>query len=416
MNIEIISIGDELLIGQTINTNAAWMGQELNNIGMDISQVSVIPDTGEAIIRALDDALKRVDVVLITGGLGPTKDDITKTTLAHYFNTALIENPDVLKGIEERLKARNLEMNELNRMQALVPENARIFSNKWGTAPGMWFKSEGKIVVSLPGVPAEMKGLMTRCILPELQSAFNPGHILHRTILIIGTIEARLAQLLESFEERLPKELKLAYLPTSPVIKLRFSARGPDKNRLEQVMEQSIRNLYKEIPDLIFGEEPESLEQIIGNLLMKQRKTLATAESCTGGDIARTIVSVPGSSKYFIGSVIAYSDNIKINTLGVKPDIIENEGAVSESVVHGMALGIQRSFGADYAIAVSGIAGPGGGTEDKPVGTTWIAIGIPGSVSTYKFTFGNERDRNIHRATMTALDLLRKNILKSERR
>jgi nicotinamide-nucleotide amidase len=414
MNAEIISIGDELLIGQTINTNAAWMGQELNKIGIDVAQVTVISDEKSAIISSLDAALDRSLLVIITGGLGPTKDDITKNTLAEYFGTPLREDTEILQGIEERLRSRHLELNSLNRRQALVPSDAKIFPNRWGTAPGMWFESHGKRIISLPGVPTEMKGLMTHYILPELKSTFELGHVMHRTILTTGEIEAHLAEKLKTFEEQLPGEIKLAYLPSYPVIKLRLSARGDDKEHLEKLLEDQTEILYQTIPELIFGQEQDSLEDVIGKLLAGQGKTLATAESCTGGAIASTIVSVPGSSRYFLGSVVAYSNEIKIKTLNVKPDTIENEGAVSEGVVRQMVQGIRQLFNSDYAIAVTGIAGPDGGTKDKPVGTTWIGIAAPDGVTTHKYTFGNDRYRNIHGATMTGLNLLRKHIQRTQ--
>lgn len=409
---EIISIGDELLIGQTINTNAAWMGQELNKIGVDVHQVSVITDNEQHIRKALDESRKRVNIVLITGGLGPTKDDLTKTTLASYFNTRLVENEEILASIKERLKSRHLEMNELNRQQALVPEHARVFLNKWGTAPGMWFEDDGTVFVSMPGVPTEMKGLMTEYVIPSIKEQFHPPEIIHHTLLTMGTIEARLADLLEDFENELPAEIKMAYLPSSPIIKLRLSARGQDRSKLEQLLKEQVNKLYKIIPDLIFGTEPDSLEEIAGRLLKERKQTLSTAESCTGGNISHLITSVPGSSEYYIGSVIAYANDVKINTLNVPTELIVKQGAVSKEVALKMAGNVKDLFGTDYSIAISGIAGPSGGTPEKPVGTTWIAIGTPGNCISYKFNLGTDRSRNIHMASLIALNLLRKNILK----
>ena len=415
MKTEIISIGDELLIGQTINTNAGWMGQELNKIGVDVHQVTVITDNEQHIRKALDESRGRVDLVLVTGGLGPTKDDITKTTLADYFHTRLIENEEVLAIIKERLKVRKLEMNELNRKQALVPEIATIFLNNWGTAPGMWFEDKGTVFVSMPGVPGEMKGLMTEYILPAVAKKFNPPVILHKTLLTLGSIEARLADLLEAFENELPTEIKLAYLPTSPIIKLRLSARGKDRSHLETLIGEQVKKLYQIIPDLIFGTEPDSLEEIVGKLLSERKQSLSTAESCTGGNISRLITSVPGSSEYFKGAVVAYANEVKINTLNVPAELIEKQGAVSKEVVLQMAKNVKELFETDYAIAISGIAGPSGGTAEKPVGTTWLAIAGPDNIIAYRLNLGGERGRNIHMASLNALNLLRKIIIKAEK-
>ncbi len=411
MKAEIISIGDELLIGQTINTNAAWMGQELNKIGVDVHQVSAISDDKDHIIQAIEEARSRVDLVLITGGLGPTKDDITKTTLVEYFKTRLIMHPEILESIKGRLKDRNLEINELNRQQALVPENARIFLNKWGTAPGMWFEQGNKVFVAMPGVPVEMKGLMAECVLPAVKEKYHPPVILHKTLLTMGTIEARLADMLEDFENELPEGIKLAYLPTSPIIKLRLSARGADEKILKSILDQQLVKLKSIIPDLVFGQEPESLEQIIGDMLKERKQTLSTAESCTGGNIAHLITSVPGSSEYYRGSVVAYAYDTKIKTLGVQLQVLEKHGAVSEEVILQMAKGVKKIMQTDYSIAVSGIAGPGGGLPDKPVGTVWIAVSTPERSVAQKYNLGKERDRNIHRASLIALNLLRKVML-----
>lgn len=411
MKAEIISIGDELLIGQTINTNAAWMGQELNKIGVDVYQVSAISDDKEHIIQSLEEARQRVDLVLITGGLGPTKDDITKTTLAEYFNTNLIINPDILESIKGRLKSRNLEINELNRQQALVPEDARIILNEWGTAPGMWFEDEGKVFVAMPGVPVEMKGLMSKYMLPAVKEKFHPPVILHKTLLTLGTIEARLADILEEFENELPEGLKLAYLPTSPIIKLRLSARGTDRKTLETILDTQLEKLKNIIPDLVFGMEPDTLEEIVGDLLKERKQTISTAESCTGGNISRLLTSVSGSSDYYVGSVVAYAYEAKTKTLGVNLQDLEKHGAVSEEIVSQMAEGVKKLMQTDYAIAVSGIAGPGGGLPKKPVGTIWIAISSPKGTVAQKFNLGKERDRNIRSASIISLNLLRKSIL-----
>ena len=411
MQAEIISIGDELLIGQTINTNAAWMGQELSKIGVDVHQTNVITDDKKHIISTLNDSRKRVDLILITGGLGPTNDDITKYTLAEYFHSGMREDPEVLAGVRQRLKARNLEINDLNRMQAQVPENAKIFLNKWGTAPGMWFEEGDTVFISMPGVPTEVKGLMTTYVLPAIKKKFQPPEIIHRTLLTIGTIEAKLADMLKDFEAQLPPEIKMAYLPSTPIIKLRLSARGADRIRLNTLLNEQESALRQIIPEYIFGKEPDTLEEIVGVLLKKKKASLSTAESCTGGNIARLITSVPGSSEYYIGSTVAYAYEAKTKALGVNKQILEKQGAVSKEVVQQMARGAQELFGTNYAIAVSGIAGPGGATPDKPVGTTWIAIASPEGIQAFSFHFGMDRKGNIHRASLTALNLLRKALI-----
>ena len=410
MYAEIISIGDELLIGQTINSNAAWMGQELNKIGIDVYQVSTISDDKNHIVNALNDALNRTKLVLITGGLGPTRDDITKYTLTEYFNSSLVRNEKVYNQVEKMLKKRSIQMNDLNRKQADVPENARIFINYAGTAPAMWFELNKKVVISMPGVPYEMKELMTKQILPSISRYFKTPVIIHRNILTYGTFEAKLAEMLSGFEDQLPPEIKLAYLPAEGVIKLRLTGRGDREERIKKIIDREIEKLYKIIPKYIFGEQNDSLEKTIGVLLKEKGETLCTAESCTGGMIAHQITTIPGSSDYFIGSVVAYSNRIKEKELGVNSTTLEKEGAVSRQVVEQMAQGVRERFGAGYSIATSGIAGPAGGTPEKPVGTIWIAVAGKNGTYSRKFIFGNDRLRNIKRSTLTALNLLRQYI------
>jgi len=410
MYAEIISIGDELLIGQTVNSNAAWMGQELNKIGIDVYQVSTISDDKNHIVNALNDALKRTKLVLITGGLGPTRDDITKYTLAEYFNSSLVQNKKVYNQVEKMLKKRSIPMNDQNRKQADVPERARIFINYAGTAPAMWFELNGKVVISMPGVPYEMKEFMTKQILPSISRYFKTPVIIHRNILTYGTFEAKLAEILSGFEDQLPREIKLAYLPTDGVIKLRLTGRGDREVRIKKMIDMEIDKLYKIIPKYIFGEQDDSLEKSIGVLLKAKNETLCTAESCTGGKIAHQITTIPGSSEYFIGSVIAYSNRIKENELGVNSATLEKEGAVSRQVVEQMAQGVRERFGTGYSIATSGIAGPAGGTMEKPVGTVWIAVAGKKGTYSRKYIFGNNRIQNIRRSTLAALNLLRQYI------
>jgi len=411
MKAEIISIGDELLIGQTINTNAAWMGQELNKIGVYVYQITSISDTKEHIIKALDEAKCRTDLILLTGGLGPTRDDITKHTLAAYFSSKLIFNQEVFENIKSFLSGRSIPINEFNRKQAEVPENVRIFQNKNGTAPGLWFETDGRVIVSMPGVPHEMKALMKEQILPAISAFFITPVILHKTILTFGTYEARLAEILTDFEQSLPEAFNLAYLPKDGVIKLRLTAKGANKTALTKRMEHTTSELYRIVPEYIFGTGEDTLEQIIGSLLKNENSTLSTAESCTGGRIAHLITTVPGSSNYYIGSVIAYSNRIKERILNVDSSLINNHGAVSREVVEAMAQGVRQYFNTDYAVATSGIAGPDGGTIEKSIGTTWIAVTKDQKTISKKFLLGNDRNRNIRRASLTALNMLRKLIL-----
>lgn len=412
MKAEIITIGDELLIGQTINTNSAWLGSELNQIGFDIRRIISIHDNGQDILDALNEVNGRSDVVLITGGLGPTSDDITKNILCEFFNTRLILNTEVLGMIGEMLKKRKFPLNENNKRQAEVPESCKVLKNAVGTAPGMWFMRDETIFVSLPGVPYEMKYLMNEHVLPELKHRFKSQVILHRNIMTYGEPEARLAELLKDFESALPENIKLAYLPSSGVIKLRLTGTGSDRMLLSAKIDEQVRNLYKIIPDLIFAENEESLESTIGRHLKDKHQTICSAESCTGGRIANMITSVPGSSSYFKGSVIAYDNFVKTGFLKVRKDIISRYGAVSEQVVTQMAENSRRLFKTDFAVATSGIAGPDGGTEEKPVGTVWIAVASEQETVTSGYVFGNNRIINIERFSITALNLLRKQIIK----
>jgi nicotinamide-nucleotide amidase len=411
MKAAIITIGDELLIGQTIDTNSAWMGAELSKAGFDVSKMISIHDRREDILAALNDAAGKTDVVLITGGLGPTSDDITKQTLCDYFGTRLILDMEVLDQITEMMMRRNFQMNENNRRQAEVPESCIVLKNETGTAPGMWFEKSGTIYISMPGVPFEMKHIMTERVLPELNNRFTSQVIIHRNIMTYGTGEAILSEILTSFEAELPKDIKLAYLPAWGVIKLRLTGTGSGMSYLSDHVEKQVKKLYKIIPEYIVGENDESFEMIIGKLLKSKGNTLSTAESCTGGEIAHLITSIPGSSAYYKGSVIAYDNSVKTNLLGVNSEIIEKFGAVSEQVVSDMALGALKLFKTDFAVATSGIAGPDGGIESKPVGTIWIAVASKNGIVTERRTFGNDRTANIRRFSIAALNLLRVQII-----
>ncbi len=409
----IITIGDELLIGQTIDTNSAWIGAELSKSGFDVMRICSVHDRREDIIQALNEACGNADVALITGGLGPTSDDITKQTLCEFFDTRLVISTEVLRMIEELLSRRNFPMNENNRRQAEVPESSRVLTNASGTAPGMWFEKEGTIFVSMPGVPYEMKHIMTQHVLPELNKRFTSQVIIHRNIMTYGTFEARLAEILTGFEAGLPENIRLAYLPASGIIKLRLTATGSEPESLEKLVNEQVAKLYKIIPEFIYGENEESLEMVIGNLLKANKKTVCTAESCTGGEIAHMITSIPGSSAYYKGSVVAYSNSVKIQMLGVNEDMIDMHGAVSEEVVRELASGARIRFNTDFAVATSGIAGPEGGTDAKPVGTLWIAVATQNGIVSEKRVFGNDRIINIRRFTFAALNLLRKQIINS---
>lgn len=411
MKATIINIGDELLIGQTINTNSAWMGAEMSKRGFDVQKAISIHDRRDDIIDVLRESEGKSDVVLITGGLGPTSDDITKQTLCEFFNSRLVEDKKVLEMVSGMLARRNFPMNKNNRRQAEVPESCRVLYNNTGTAPGMWFERNNTIFVSMPGVPYEMKHLMNVLVLPELEHRFTTQAIVHKNIMTYGLPEARLAEILESFESELPGEIKLAYLPSSGVIKLRLTATGNDRKILESIADQQVKKLYDIIPEVIFSDNEETFEMVIGRLLKERSASLCTAESCTGGEIASMITSVAGSSDWYKGSVIAYANEIKTRALGVPEDLIMKHGAVSQEVVTSMASGCRKIFKADYAVATSGIAGPDGGSSEKPVGMVWIAVASGKGVVSEKRIFGSERQTNIIRFSLAALSMLRKQII-----
>ena len=416
MKTEIINIGDELLIGQVINTNATWMVTEMGGSGFPVQRVTILADDREAILRALSEGETRSDIVLITGGLGPTKDDITKEALCHHFNTKLKFDQASYENVARIFGERGFPVTELNRKQAEIPEGSVALLNNYGTAPGMWFERTSpsgsgiRVIISLPGVPYEMKNLLRTEVIPKLIQKFKPLPTVHRTILTQGIGESFLSDLIEDWEENLPLPLHLAYLPQPGIVRLRLTGSGPDKNLLKEMIEKETEKLCNLIPEYIFGEGEESLEQIIGILLTEKKRTLSTAESCTGGYIAHLITRIPGSSAYYRGSVIAYSNEIKQKELSVSEQNISAHGAVSEAVVVEMAKGIQKKFGTDYAIATSGIAGPDGCTPEKPVGTTWIAIATPKGVQAYHYLMGDDRERNIRKTALQSLNLLRKAI------
>jgi nicotinamide-nucleotide amidase len=419
MQTEIINIGDELLIGQVINTNASWMSEQLNLAGFPVHRVTIIPDDPQHILDALKESGRRSELVILTGGLGPTKDDLTKDILCKYFRTKLVFDPVTFQTIEKFFKARGFQVTVVNRKQAEIPENCIAIPNANGTAPGMWFEQEvpggekKHVFVSMPGVPFEMKAMLINEVIPRLKQYFQPVTVLHHTLLTQGLGESFLSDILEDWETHLPANLHLAYLPQPGIVRLRLTGQGEDEPRLQKQMEEEVAKLKSLIPDYIFGEGDATLEAVVGKLLKEKGSTLATAESCTGGYIAHLVTSIPGSSEYYKGSIIAYSNEIKMKELGVSEKALLENGAVSEEVVKQMAGNVRTRFGSDYSIAVSGIAGPDGGTKDKPVGLTWIAIAGPSGVHAGKYLFGDNRERNIRRAALQALNLLRKYILGS---
>jgi nicotinamide-nucleotide amidase len=407
MNVEIITIGDELLIGQVIDTNSAWIAEHLNMIGLRVQQITSISDNKEQILSTLSAAAQRVHVVLITGGLGPTRDDITKQTLCEYFDTKPVFHEPSYQNVVRLFRQRGMELNEMNRRQAELPENCTPIPNPNGTAAGMWFEKEGIIYISMPGVPFEMKPMMLEKIMPRLAQKFNSNFIVHKTILTHGVGESALAGMIEKWEDELPDNIKPAYLPQPGIVRLRLTAIGNRKSTLDEEVDKQVAKLKNIIPDLIFGFDNDTLEEVIGKLLKEQSFTLSTAESCTGGYIAHLITGVSGSSTYYKGSVIAYSNEVKETELGVSSATLHKSGAVSEEVVKQMAKGVKQKLRTDFAIAVSGIAGPDGGTQRKPVGTVWIALATPDKVVARHFLFGEHRGRNIRKAALAALNMLR---------
>ncbi|MEO6330508.1 MAG: competence/damage-inducible protein A [Ginsengibacter sp.] len=411
----IITIGDELLIGQVIDTNSAWMAQELNKAGIFVKRRVAVGDGGDDIWTALNEESKHADIILITGGLGPTSDDITKPLLCKYFNGKMIVNEDALQNVKYLFqKVFKRPMIEVNLKQAEVPDVCTVIQNKRGTAPGMWFNKDNKIFVSMPGVPFEMKGMMIDEVIPKLTQQFTLPFIVHKTLLTAGVGESFLAEQLKDFEALLPKDIKLAYLPSYGMVRLRLTSSGIDKMEIENKMDSYFANLQGLVKEYIVTNEDEPMAKVLGKLLVQQSKTVATAESCTGGYIAHLITTLPGSSAFYKGGVVSYDNEVKENVLKVSSATLKNFGAVSEETVKEMLSGVLNKIGSDYGVAVSGIMGPDGGTKDKPVGTVWIAVGSPQNSTTQKLQFRFDRIRNIELSSLNALNILRKFIL-SER-
>ncbi len=408
MQAEIITIGDELLIGMTIDSNSAWIGQKLTGLGIGVYQIISISDNRDHIIKTIDESLNRSDIVIVTGGLGPTSDDITKKTLAGFFNTDLVRDENVLSNIKDIISKRGLHMNENNLKQAEVPAGCKVLHNALGTAPGMWFERDGKVLISMPGVPYEMKYIMEEHVIPAISEQFKRPSIQYRLVMTYGTFEAHLAETLEDFEKELPDSVKIAYLPTSGIIKLRLTGRGEDEKEIADILSYQVKKLYKIIPGYIFGLDGISLEEATGKILRDKAMTVSFAESCTGGNISRMISSVPGCSDYFTGSIIAYDNRIKTNELGVDPVVLEKYGAVSREVALQMAEGIRKKYKTGFGVSVTGIAGPDGGTDEKPVGTVWIAVSSDNGAHAEKHNFAFTRTSNIRRASLAAINMLRK--------
>ena len=415
MKCEVISIGDELLIGQTINTNASWIGEQINILGFTISHCLVISDLKNDIINALDQAYKRSDIIIITGGLGPTNDDITKHTLTEYFNTSLELDIEIEKNIIDYFTNRNLPILQSNRDQALIPKSCQVLPNSRGSASGMWFEKNGVVFISLPGVPYEMKGIMNDHVFSRLLALKGDENIIiNKTIRTHGMGESFLAEVIKSWEKKLANEnIKLAYLPSPGIVKLRLSIIGKDRKSSEEKLNSYILKLKKLIPEQIYGYDTDTMEGVVSNLLKEKKHTLSTAESCTGGNISKMITSISGSSSFFNGSVVSYTNKSKSQLLDVNDQVIEKHGAVSKQVVEQMAKNVRLKFDSDYGISTSGIAGPTGGTADKPVGTVWIAVASEDKVISKKLNLGYNRERNIHVSSLSVLNLLRLELIKN---
>lgn len=405
MKVEIITIGDEILIGQIVDTNSAWMSKEITENGFEVSAITSVGDCKKSIIQSIDIAKTRADVILLTGGVGPTDDDITKQTLCDYFHTKLVFDQDVFEHITQLFAAKEFSMNSLTKAQALVPETCTVIKNVVGTAPILWFERDGMILVSMPGVPFEMRETMHNQIIPLLKERFYEQTYLHKSYLVSGIIESKLNILLLDFEQSLPESFSLAFLPDYGTIKLRLSALGREN---KPILEEKGNELKEILGQLLLAETDEPLEHLLGKLLLKKSYTVSTAESCTGGNIARRIASIAGASAYFYGSVVSYSNRIKTDLLRIDPELIAKHGVVSDEVVQAMATNICRVMQTDCAISISGIAGPTGGTPDKPVGTVWICTKTPQTMASKVYKLGLSRHENIQRATnMALLQLIR---------
>ncbi len=406
----VISIGDEILYGQTLDTNAHWISNELDTLGVQVFKRFTIGDIKEEILKTLKEAEAEADIVLITGGLGPTSDDLTKPCLVEYFETHLVRDEDMLENIRTLFSARGREMTTLNEEQADMPASSKPIKNVIGTAPGMWFERNGKVMVSMPGVPYEMRRMMTETVLPKLKELFVDVGVYHRIIRTIGIPESKLAEMIKDWEKSLPSDVKLAYLPTMGTVKLRLTSKGKDEDHLQKLMQSEIDKVLPIINKYVYGFDNEEIEQAIGRMLTAENKKLAIAESCTGGFLAHKITSVPGSSGWFQGGMVPYSNQIKNEVLQVSNETLKEHGAVSEPVVLALAENVRKNFSSDIGISISGIAGPSGGTKDKPVGMVWIGYSDEYKTVAKKFQFTKDRMLNIQYTSIAALNMIRINL------
>ena len=408
---EIITIGDEILYGQILDTNTQWISLELDKLGIKTIRKSSVGDQASEITQILEEAATRADVVFITGGLGPTKDDLTKKVLADYFHCGLEMNAEALRDVTEFFAKRGRELSDINRDQALLPTKAQFVPNKQGTAPCMWFEEKGVVWVSMPGVPFEMKAIMETEVLPRVIKHFKTPVIFHKVIKTVGIGESYLSDLIQDWELSLPSHIKLAYLPSLGIVKLRLTAFGEDLSSLSSDVETELARVMPLISSYVFGYEKEELAEVVGQLLRKSKANLSVAESCTGGHLAHQFTQIPGSSDYFKGGIVSYANEVKMNQLGVSASILSKFGAVSEPCITAMAEGARHVLGTTYSLATSGIAGPTGGTDDKPVGTVWIALAHPNGVITRKLQLAGTRMQNIHMTSLASLNLLRRFLL-----
>jgi nicotinamide-nucleotide amidase len=415
MKAAIVTIGDEILIGQIVDTNSGFIAKSLDKIGIETYEMLSISDNKQHILDTFSLLQNKVEVVIITGGLGPTKDDITKHTLCEYFEDTLVRNTDVENHVIELIeRALGREASQINKDQALVPSQSTVLHNQVGTAPGMWIKKENTVFISLPGVPYEMKYLIENQVIPKLVQEYQRPYIIHKTILTYGQGESHVAERIEDWENQLPEYIKLAYLPSPGRVRLRLTARGTNKQQLEDTIAENVKSLDAIIHDIIVGfEEEDTIEVVLGRILKEKQLTVATAESCTGGKIAQLFASVPGASTYFKGSVVCYATEVKMNVLGVSKDLIAQHSVVSKEVASAMALSVQKIMQTDYAIATTGNAGPTKGDADAELGTVCIALATPNGVIVEEFNFGQPREKVIDRAVIKSLELLQKEILKN---
>lgn len=407
---KIITIGDELLLGQVVNTNASWLGEQLNINGFQLVSVLTIGDGENDILQALDSS-NDVDIVIITGGLGPTADDITKPTLCKFFDTELALNDDALDNILEIFRFRGYQMSERNRQQAFIPKSCTYIPNRFGTAPCMWFEKNKTVYISMPGVPFEMKSIFKTELIERLKSHFKPTPYARRVIMTTGIGESFLADRIKDWEESLPEFMSLAYLPQYGMVRLRIDARHENEIFMQKSLDEQVKKLSELIPEHIFAYEDRPISEVVVNILKERKETLATAESCTGGSIAKMITSIPGCSSIYKGSVVSYATEVKENVLEVKHDDVIDHSVVSKEVVEQMAVGAREVMNTDYTLATTGIAGPDGGTEENPVGTVWIALATPDSVISKRYNFGKDRQNNIERSCITAFEMLRQHLL-----